>query len=101
MTRFGLSEHVIDGIVAVVARYGQVEKAGVYGSRAQGEYRFNSDVDIAIYAPNMAEEDFFKLRFELRELPLVFSLDICHVDTLSNISLKQKIQQEAVIIYQQ
>lgn len=100
MTRFGLSEHIVDGFIAVMARYGQIEKAVIYGSRAKGGYRFNSDVDIAIFAPDMDEEEFLRLRFELRELPVVFSLDICHVDTLSNMSLKKKIQEEAVILYQ-
>jgi predicted nucleotidyltransferase len=40
--RFGLKESVIHKINAVLARYPQVEKAILYGSRAKGNYKNGS-----------------------------------------------------------
>lgn len=41
--RFGLQESVIQQICAVLAKYPQVQKAVLYGSRAKGTYK-NGDV---------------------------------------------------------
>jgi len=43
--RFGLNESTIENICAVFARYPQVEKAVLYGSRAKGNYKNGSDID--------------------------------------------------------
>jgi predicted nucleotidyltransferase len=52
-TRFGLSEATIQKICAVLARYPQVEKAVLYGSRATGNYRNGSDIDLALFGDDI------------------------------------------------
>jgi predicted nucleotidyltransferase len=46
--RFGLKESVIRKICSVLARYPQVEKAILYGSRAKGNYKNGSDIDLTL-----------------------------------------------------
>jgi len=46
--RFGLKEATIQKICDVLARYPQVEKAVLYGSRAKGNYKNGSDIDLTL-----------------------------------------------------
>ena len=42
-------DRVLEQIIAVLRRFPQIEKAVLFGSRARGDYRPQSDYDIAIY----------------------------------------------------
>ena len=45
---FGLIERDIEYIVKAMKKFNEIEKAIVFGSRAMGNYKKGSDVDIAI-----------------------------------------------------
>ena len=46
--KFGLEVPVIENIISILEQYPKVDKAFVFGSRAKGNYRPDSDIDIAI-----------------------------------------------------
>ena len=46
--KFGLEQHIIDKLIAVFEQHSKVDKALVFGSRAKGNYRPDSDIDIAL-----------------------------------------------------
>jgi len=51
---FGLSESDIRGLCEVLSRYPEVEKAIIYGSRAMGNYRLASDIDITLSGESLS-----------------------------------------------
>jgi proline iminopeptidase len=91
MTSFGLEQHILDKIVGVLSQHPRVDRAVIYGSRATGTFKPHSDIDIAVLAPTMDEGEFLRLRFELVELPIVFKLDVLHLDPLRNEALREQI----------
>ena len=46
----GLTSGTVDRIRSVLARFPQVEKAVLYGSRAKGNYKRGSDIDLTLYS---------------------------------------------------
>ena len=46
--RYGLPEETIAMIAAVFTRHPEVERVILYGSRAKGNYRSGSDIDLAL-----------------------------------------------------
>ena len=44
-----LKVSTIDRICIVLSQYSQVEKAILYGSRAKGNYKNGSDIDLTLY----------------------------------------------------
>lgn len=46
--KYGLKDTSIQKIRGVFARYPQVEKAVLYGSRAKGNYKNGSDIDLTL-----------------------------------------------------
>ena len=51
--RFGLTPNTIDRINGVLAGFPAIEQAILYGSRAKGNYRPGSDIDLAIVGPEV------------------------------------------------
>lgn len=92
----GLSPPLLARIRAVLGRYPEVQRAVIYGSRAKGSFSPGSDIDLAVFAPQMSPTRFAALWSELEGLPLVFTLDVVHWDTLGNAGLKQRIVDEGI-----
>jgi proline iminopeptidase len=87
--RFGLSESILTQMRDVIAKYPEIDRALIFGSRAKGNHRDDSDIDLAILAPIMSDETFAQLWNQLDALPLVFKLDVVHWDRLGNEALKR------------
>jgi len=92
--RYGLSEQIITSLREVFQRFPAVNKVLVFGSRATGEYRPYSDIDLAVIAPGMSERDFSLLWCALDDLPILFKLDVLHFEQVTNEKLKQSILRE-------
>ncbi len=96
---FGIAERHYADLAAVFDRYPDIERVLVFGSRAKGTAKSSSDIDLAVVAPEMADQDFNRLWNELDELPLVFTLDVLHWDRLGEQKLKESIMRHGQIFY--
>ena len=67
-------------------------------ARARSDYHMGSDIDIAIDAPHMSTQEFSQLWNALDDLPLIFKLDVVHLQTLQNPKLLQAIYKEGIPI---
>ena len=97
--KFGLSEEVQSALCAVFSHYPEIRQVLVFGSRAKGTFRDGSDIDLAVFAPDMTQDRFQCLWTELDTVPLVFKMDVLHWDTLANARLKEKILHEGRVFY--
>ena len=74
---FGLIERDIEYIVKAMKKFNEIEKAIVFGSRAIGNYKKGSDVDIAIIGDGIDSKTVYKLDDYLNEVyPLPYFFDI-------------------------
>ena len=48
MPKFGLEEKIVENIINILRKYEEVESAKIFGSRARGDYREASDIDIVL-----------------------------------------------------
>ena len=102
MDKFGLKEGVIDSIVNIIKQYKEIEKASIFGSRARGDYKPTSDIDIVLYGDLLTNTINTKVFFEIEELYIPFKIDLINFNTLSEKNkLKQNIEKEGVDIYVQ
>lgn len=91
---FGLSENVYEQIMNVV-KNNNGYKFKIFGSRARGDYRNNSDIDLAIFE-NVNEQDEFKIRNEIDLLDIVYMVDLVFVDKNTKQELLESIEKEGV-----
>lgn len=98
---FGLLNRDIQYINEAISKFETIEKVVIFGSRAMGNYKKGSDVDIAIFGKQVTREDIFKLDDYLNEIfPLPYIFDIHHYENISNDNLKKHIDDEGEIIFE-
>ena len=95
----GLSLPVIEALRQAFSHYPAVEKVLVFGSRARGKHEPGSDIDLAVFGPDLSESDFSRLWGDLDELPIAFKMDVLHFDTLHNQALRDRILRDGKAIY--
>ena len=89
--KFGLSPEVIIQIKSVFKKH-DIRQVKIYGSRAKGNYKPGSDIDMAFFdAVTLAELN--KVRHDLDELNLPYTFDLCAYHELENLDLKEHIDR--------
>jgi len=93
---YGLSEVELNILKESFAKYPEIQKAILFGSRAKGNFKNGSDIDIAIVSEN--KFDIFYIYDELEE-KLPYFIDIILYNSITNKKLKNHIKTFGKIIY--
>ncbi|NOG31638.1 nucleotidyltransferase domain-containing protein [Halomonas sp. TBZ9] len=97
-SRFGLSLGDIEKLQSVLSRYVGIQKAVIYGSRAKGNYRASSDIDITLIG-RLDWQTFNRLEMELDDLLLPYKIDLSIYDQIENNELKSHIQRVGKVLF--
>ncbi|WP_455814903.1 nucleotidyltransferase family protein [Clostridium butyricum] len=96
---YGLLERDIRYIKKALEQCEEIEKAIIFGSRAMGNYKNGSDVDIAVLGELISNNTILKLNDYLNEIyPLPYFFDIINYNSITNENLKKHIDIEGKII---
>jgi predicted nucleotidyltransferase len=96
---YGLSESTLEKINNVLQRYPQVSKAILYGSRAKGNYREGSDIDLTLCGDHLNNALLNKIEQDLDDLLLPYLFDISLYHHIDNEDLLKHIDEIGVAIY--
>lgn len=100
--QFGLSQKSIESICGVFKLYPEIEEVIIYGSRAKGNYKPGSDVDLALKGKNIAYYTILEVKYTLEEkLPLPYFFDVVHYNDIGNSDLVDHIDRVGKIFYKQ
>lgn len=61
MNKFGLPKKTINSLNQVFSKFPKVEQVILYGSRAKGNYRDGSDIDLTLKGNNLSLDDLLKI----------------------------------------
>ncbi|MBR1627135.1 MAG: nucleotidyltransferase domain-containing protein [Bacteroidales bacterium] len=98
--RFGLEEEVIAEINSVFAKYQNVEKVMLFGSRSKGTQKSDSDIDLTILGDNSDNIDLENIRNDLDALLLRYETDVSLFREIDSETLKAKILDRNVVFYE-
>ena len=93
--KFGLREEIYDKIINITKKYDY--KFLMFGSRARGDYKNNSDIDIAILGDVLSGDE-NKIRSEFDAIDMEYMVDLIFVNQITNAELIGNIQKEGVEI---
>ena len=96
---YGLSQKIIKEINTVFRKFEEVEKAVLYGSRAKGNYKPGSDIDITLKGEKLNLQLLNKIDIDLDDLLLPYMFDISIYDHISNNDLRDHIQRVGKVFY--
>ncbi len=97
---FGLKTETINAIQEVFAKYPEVEKSILYGSRAKGNYRPGSDIDLTLLGEKLTLTILQKIENELDDLLLPYKIDLSVFHQIGNPDLVAHIERVGQIFYQ-
>jgi uncharacterized protein len=98
--QFGLKQTTIDKINSVFEKNPAVDQVIIYGSRAKGNYRNGSDIDISLKGENLSNDVLSKVIGEIDDLDTPYMFDISIFDKLNAPSLEEHINRVGQVFYQ-
>lgn len=98
MSETGLSERQLAAIRQTLGRFPVVEAAILYGSRAKGTHRDESDIDLALLGP-LDDLQAEAVAAALDELPMPQRFDVKAHDRVKSPALRAHIRRVGTVIY--
>ncbi|MCA3027332.1 MAG: DEAD/DEAH box helicase family protein [Rhodocyclaceae bacterium] len=95
----GIAESTLQALVGVFEQAAGIDSVWIYGSRARGNYRPQSDIDLTVDAPNMSARDFAALAYLVEALGLLYRVDISHWQRVDGDEFRQRLQRERKIFW--
>ena len=99
MPDIGLHANIIRSVTETLRNDPRILGAAVFGSRAKGNYKPYSDVDIVLYG-DLNPLDVERVSCDLDELPFVYKFDVVAYGLVSNPDLREHIERVGVSIYE-
>ena len=97
---YGLKDIELAKLNEVFAANERIERVILYGSRAKGNYKPFSDVDIALEGAELTHNDLSRLSLAIDDLLLPYQFDISIFHTLKNEALIDHIRRMGITIYE-
>lgn len=95
-----LPKTVIEKINGVFCKYPEINTVILYGSRAKGNHRLGSDIDLCIKSTDLSYTKFLRLQNEIEELSLPWKIDLSLHQDIDNQELLKHIQTVGLVFYQ-
>ncbi len=91
----------IESILCQAAEIGRecgARRLVLYGSRARGDFKKSSDIDLAVW--DMPERNRGTFWTRLEELPTLLKFDICHITPVTDKEFLENIEKDGRILYE-
>lgn len=98
--KFGLNDTIIEAIQKVFEINASIDEVIVFGSRAKGNYKEGSDIDLAVKGRNISFDDILKLHGQLDDLNLPYKIDLLDCASNKEPALKEHIDRVGIVFYE-
>lgn len=96
---YGLNKAVIDKLQALFATYPQIERVVLFGSRAMGNFRTGSDIDLCIESQSLDLTQLLRIENEIDDLLLPWKFDLILKSKIDNPALLEHIRDKGIVFY--
>ena len=97
---YGLSPATVAKIHEVFGRHPEIENAVLYGSRAKGNFKPGSDIDLTLIGEKLDAKTLGQLDSELDDMLLPYEFDISILSKLTHPELIEHIRRVGVVFYE-
>ncbi|MBT3394302.1 MAG: nucleotidyltransferase domain-containing protein [Waddliaceae bacterium] len=97
--KFGLDDNTVEQIHAIFTRYPKIERVIIYGSRAKGNFKKGSDIDLTIQGKGLTLAVLNKIELELDDLYLPYTFDLSIYAQISDPDLIEHIDTIGLDFY--
>lgn len=100
MNQFGLKSEAIAQINQIFSTYPEISKAILYGSRAKGNYKNGSDIDLTLISDRLDHRQLLEIETQIDDLLLPYSMDLSIFSSIDNLYLIEHIDRVGVTFYE-
>lgn len=98
---FGITTKSYETIISYFENVKNLECVYIFGSRAVGNYKKGSDIDLVVKGDNVTDELVAELNYNLNEvLPIPYFIDVLNYNTITNDELIKEIDKKGKLFYQ-
>lgn len=98
---YGLPQRTMDSMEKIFRRYGNIKQVILYGSRAKGNYRNGSDIDLTLKTDaTFTHRDFLRVIGDFDDSDIPYLADISIYETLNSENLKEHINRVGKVIFE-
>jgi predicted nucleotidyltransferase len=97
--KFGLKQTILEKIIKVFSTHPQIQQVILYGSRAKGNFRNGSDIDLTIRGESITLSQLLKIENDLDDLLLPYKIDLSLLHQIHEPDLNEHISRVGVVIY--
>jgi predicted nucleotidyltransferase len=98
--KYGLSAQTLQKIRDVFMRYPQVEEAVLYGSRARGDHKNGSDIDLTLRGGNaLTHTTLSRIANDLDDQLLPYTIDLSIFKNIRNPEMIDQIERVGIALY--
>lgn len=96
---FGLDPKIIELLREVFRRHTRVQGAMLYGSRAKGNFKAGSDIDLTLTGSGLTVKDLLTIQEEIEDLSLPYKVDLSLFHQIENPGLVEHIERIGIRLY--
>ena len=97
--QYGLKKETLKKINSIFAGYEEVEEVVLYGSRAKGNYKPGSDVDLTLKGKKLNLKLLNKISLDLDDLLLPYTFDLSIYNHITHTDLIEHIERIGKLFY--
>lgn len=95
----GLSKEVWNEITEVFEKFTKINQVILFGSRAMGNFREGSDIDLAVKGDHIVLKDLLDIEVALEDLELIYKIDLVDFNKINNPELQAHIDRVGMVVY--
>lgn len=100
MNAFGIADKSFQLLLDTFIHYSQVEEVILFGSRAKGNYKKGSDIDLAIKGQECSANLALTIQSYMNEeLPIPYEVDVIDYGSLNHQELKEHVDRVGIQLY--
>jgi predicted nucleotidyltransferase len=97
--KFGLNENTIKKLNQVFASHPELQQAILYGSRAKGNHKHNSDIDITLKGEEVNLDVLHQISLQIDDLLMPYMVDLSIFSHIKNDELIDHIRRVGKVFY--
>jgi predicted nucleotidyltransferase len=98
---FGLPDRTLQGLKSVFESHPEIEEVWIYGSRAKGNYRPGSDIDMTLKGKGLTDSVVSRVLVDLDDLNTPYLMDVSIYDSIESPDLIAHIDRVGQRLYSQ
>lgn len=97
--KFGIKDKYLDELHDIFSQISGINRVVLYGSRARGDFKAGSDLDICLFGASISNSDVSLLLSKLYYSNIPYFFDVAVWDRIKNKAFADNIRRDGVEIY--